>query len=187
MKQHTKTPERDLHEYDSLIKRADGTVPFNGYLWPTESWWPGHEAEFRTRIHGQWHFGVVALNDGRFAVEGSVAQIQANTETPYRRKDEPEGRKVVFSTRTEAIRVAAARMIQQILLTRHSKYVSLWDRMDRRTMSDVINWTRAKVAAECQTEPPALISLPEPPAPPPPRPEAGLPLFEMAVAHGDPR
>jgi hypothetical protein len=181
MKQHAKTPERDLHEYDSPIKRADGRVPFNGYLWPTESWWPGHEPEFRNRIHGQWSFGIVALNDGRFAVAGSVAQIEANSETPYRRQDEPEGRKVVFATRAEAIRIAAARMIQQILRTRHSKYVGLWDRMDRRTMNDVINWTRAKVAAECQTEAPASISLPEPPAPPPLCMEIGLPLFERVV------
>jgi hypothetical protein len=177
MKQKAK--ERDLHEYDSPIKRADGTVPFNGYLWPTEAWWPGHEPEFRSCIHGQWHFAIVALNDGRFAVDGSVCQIQANSETPYRRRDEPEGRKVVFATRREAIRVAAARMIQQILYIRHNRHVNMWDRMDRKTMSDVINWTLAKVAKACQEELPKPVALVAPPPPPPPRPEAGLPLFEM--------
>jgi hypothetical protein len=174
--------EIDLHEYDNPIKRADGTVPYNGYLWPTEAWWPGHEHGFRNRIHGQWNFGIVALIDGRFAVDGTVSHIEANSETPYRRDNEPEGRKVVFATRREAIRVAAARMIGDILRSRHSHNIGIWDRMDRATMADVINWTRAQVATSCNEAQPSLIVLPEPPPPPPPpapRPEAGLPLFEM--------
>ena len=92
MKQPAK--EIDLHEYDNPIKRVDGQVPYNGYLWPTEAWWPGHQPEFRNRIHGQWHFGIVALIDGRFAVDGTVSYIEANSETPYRRENEPEGRRV---------------------------------------------------------------------------------------------
>jgi hypothetical protein len=171
--------EIDLHEYDNPIKRVDGTVPFNGYLWPTEAWWPGHEPEFRSRIHGQWHFGIVALIDGRFAVDGTVSQIEANSETPYRRKDEPEGRKVVFATRREAIRTAAARMIGDILRLRERNNMGMWDRMDRATMADVINWTRAQVAAACNEAPPTPIVLREPPPPPIPSPEAGLPLFEL--------
>lgn len=175
----TTAKERDLHEYDNPIKRVDGQVPYNGYLWPTEAWWPGHEPEFRNRIHGQWHFGIVALIDGRFAVDGTVSHIEADSETPYRRKDEPEGRRVVYATRQEAIRVAAARMIGDILRLRHSNRLGIWDRMDRATMAAVINWTRAKVAEACQQEPPKPLTLLEPPPPPAPRPEAGLPLFEM--------
>lgn len=183
MKATAKAKELDLHEYDNPIKRADGTVPYNGYLWPTEAWWPGHEPEFRNRIRGDWHFGIVALIDGRFAVDGTVSHIEANSETPYRRENEPEGRTVVYATRTQAIRVAAARMIGDILRRRHWKGAGLnWDRMSRETMSDVIHWTRAKVAEACQAEAPkpiALVEPPPPPQPPPPRPEAGLPLFEM--------
>jgi hypothetical protein len=174
------TADIDLHEYDNPIKRADGTVPFNGYLWPTEAWWPGHEPEFRNRIHGSWHFGIVALIDGRFAVDGTICCIKANSETPYPRAGEPEGRKVVFSTRTEAIRVAAARMILDILRSRHWKGSGFnLDRMDRATMTDVINWTRAQVAAASQASAPKPIALVKPPAPVAARPEAGLPLFEM--------
>jgi hypothetical protein len=132
-----------------------------------------------TALHGQWHFGIVALNDGRFSVDGTVSQIEANSETPYRREYEPEGRKIVYATRVEAIRVAAARMIQQILRTRQNKYVGIWDRIDRKTMTDVINWTRAKVAEACQSAMPAPISIAELPPHPAPRPEAGLPLFEI--------
>jgi hypothetical protein len=60
-----------------------------------------------------------------------------------------------------------------------NKAVNMWDRIDRKTMSEVINWTRAKVAAACNTTAPRPISLPEPPAPPVLPPEAGLPLFDM--------
>jgi hypothetical protein len=86
---------------------------------------------------------------------------------------------VVFATRQAAIRVAAARMIGDILRLRHSTRIGIWDRMDRATMADVINWTRAKVAEACQEEPPKPLTLVEPPPQPAPRPESGLPLFEM--------
>jgi hypothetical protein len=177
MKQPAK--EIDLHEYDNPIKRVDGQVPYNGYLWPTEAWWPGHQPEFRNRIRGQWHFGIVALIDGRFAVDGTVSHINADSETPYRRENEPEGRRVVFATRQAAIRVAAARMIGDIRRLRHSTRLGVWGHMDRATMADVINWTRASVASACNEAPPAPIALQEPPPHPAPRPEAGLPLFEM--------
>jgi hypothetical protein len=70
-------------------------------------------------------------------------------------------------------------MISQLLASRHWSTAGIFDRMDRKTMTAVINWTLAQVATACKAAPPAPVALPEPPAPPPPRPEAGLPLFEM--------
>lgn len=180
-----KTTKLDLHDYDSQIKAADGTVPYNGYLWPTESWWPGHEPEFRTRIQGHWHFGIVALNDGRFAVDGIVSHIEANSTTPYRGENEPTGLKVVFATRTEAIRIAAARMIRNILRSqhRHRQRSLNWDLMDRETITDVINWTRAKVAEACHATPPKPIVLAQQ-KPEAHRPHSDFPLFEWIEIAG---
>lgn len=171
--------KRDLHDYDSPIKSVKGTVPYNGFLWPTEAWWPGHEPEFRNRVRGQWNFGIVALIDGRYAIDGNVSHIEANNDNPYRRDGEADGMTVVFSTRVDAVRTAAARMIRSILRSRYWQGCGVGDQMSRKTMADVINWTRAKVADACQEEPPKPLTLLEPPPPPAPRPEAGLPLFEM--------
>jgi len=156
-----KTEERDLHDYNSRIKRADGVVPYNGHFWPTESWWPGHQPRFCNSIAGQWNFGIIALNDGRFSVEGSVCQIEHNDDNPYAKKDETKGRPVVFATREEAIRVACARMIRDMLASR------FWSRMimeniSPRTMSAVINWCLAQVANATQGPSHRKICLPEP-------------------------
>jgi hypothetical protein len=172
----TPVKERDLHDYDNPIKRADGTVPYNGYLWPTESWWPGHQHQFRN-IDGHWNFGIIALIDGRFAIDGALCQIEQNTDMPYPQPNDPPGKPVVFDSREKAIRIAAARMIMGIryLRNRDARRSSFMG-MSRETMADVINWTRQIVARETKTPTPKPLSLPPPPPEPPPL--TGLELLD---------
>ena len=166
----------DLHDYDSYIKRADGKVPYNGYLWPTEDWWPNDEPKFHY-VSGSWNFGIIALNDGRYSVEGTISHIEKNTDNPYPRgKDDTTGKPVVFATREKAIRISAARMIKDIRAWRFIEAFS-YDKMSRDTMEAVINWTRNIVAKECGVvKIPVQISMPEPP-PSPPKP-TGLELID---------
>ena len=135
-----KTSVIDLHAYNSEIKRADGDVPYNGYLWPTEDWWPGHSVELRNRVPNQWHFGIIALSNGSFSIDGVVYHIENNYDDPQNGYYNPaQNRKVVFSTRREAIRTAAARLIREI---RRSHY---WG-ADRPRMVRIINWILSQVA-----------------------------------------
>lgn len=160
----------ELYDYDSLIKRADGTVPYNGYLWPTEEWRPGYQKQMQG-LEGRWHFGIIALADGRFATTGEVHSIRCE-------RDEI-GRAVVFADRNDALRVAAARMIRRLRAARN------WTgdfRVSRELAMDAINWSRAQVAVACQSPLPKPITLPRPPIPPPPKPEAGLPLFDLCFS-----
>jgi hypothetical protein len=169
----------DLHDYNSPIKRADGKVPYNGYLWPTESWWPGHENQFRNRVSGSYNFGIIALNDGRYSVEGCVSHIAKNTNNLYPHKDDPPSLPVVFPRRETAIRISAARMIKDIRVWRFHddrNFICCSDKMSRKTMEQVINWTRSIVAQECGlVKLPTPISIPEPPPPPAP---TGLELID---------
>lgn len=170
----------DLHDYNSPIKRADGKVPYNGYLWPTESWWPGHENHFRNSVSGRYYFGIIALNDGRYSIDGNVSHIARNTDNLYPRKDDYPGLPVVFPSREMAIRICAARMIKDIRAWRFMddrNFYCIFDKMSRKTMEQVINWTRSIVSQECGlVKLPKPISMPEPP-PPPPAP-TGLELID---------
>ena len=150
----------DPDPYDGLIRRADGVRPYNHYLWPTESWWASH------RIHSRWHFGIVALADGRFSTEGCVYSIEKNDDF---------GKPCVFSTRTKALRTAAARMIR---IARHSKN---WDGLSHgglkgNMLAEVINWTRNVVALETGKPVPKPVYIQEPL---PVYRETGLPLFDF--------
>jgi len=82
----------DPSPYDGPIERADGERPFNHYLWPTESWWANRELS--RCIDSRWHFGIVALADGRFSTEGSVYSIDEN---------DCFGKPCVFATRELSI------------------------------------------------------------------------------------
>lgn len=152
----------DLHDYDSPIRAVDGTVPYNGYLWPTESWWPGHTKEFRHRMSGGWfHFEIVALADGRFSIDGTVSHIEGNTTVPRWRDEDPAGLPVVFETRSAAIRTGAARMIREMRQAQTWGKVGPMDgyRLDRETLEDVINWTLQQVAKACNEPMARLVRL----------------------------
>ena len=94
---------KDPFPYDGAIRRVDGVAPFNGYLWALHSDWWWANRELSQQINSRWNFEVVALQDGRYAVEGCVHSIERN---------EYAGKPIVYSTREQAIRVAAARMIR---------------------------------------------------------------------------
>lgn len=157
----------------SDIVRADGVFPYNGYLWPTEEWWPSHTDEMR-HISSRWHFEIVALKDGRFAIDGVVASIQANVENRYYGPDDPPSRPIVFETRNQAIRTAAARMLQDARSAR--SWTGLFDRMTNETLSDLYNWTIRQIAKATATEPSKPIQLKS--VVKVSSPEDGLELFE---------
>jgi hypothetical protein len=157
----------DPWPYDGPIERADGIRPYNHYLWPTESWWPNREAKFKT-VSPRHNFGIVHLKDGRFSTEGAVYYIEKNRGI----YDLP----CVFETRLAAIRIAAARAIQ---LARASSKFPYGQALIGQQLADVINWYRSVVASESGKPEPRPVKVSEPPAPPPVRPEDGLPLFEF--------
>lgn len=156
---------RDPHPYDGPIERADGVRPYNHYLWPTESWWP-EDRDLGHCVHSRWHFGIVALADGRFSVEGSVFSIERNTDG--------FGRPCVFGSRTEAIRTAAARMLR--MARRSRKWEAFGTgKLEGSRLAAVINWARQIVARETGEQDPRLVHVKEPP---PIRHKTGLPLFD---------
>jgi len=154
----------DPSPYNGPIERIDGVRPYNHYLWDTESWWANRDLDFR--IDSRWHFGIVALADGRFSVNGCVFSIERNE---YAKKP------IVFVSRTVAIRTAAARMIRT---ARHSKEWQglLYGGLKGSRLATVINWARGVVAKETGKSEPRPVQIKEPP--PPYRP-TGLPLFDF--------
>lgn len=132
-------------------RRADGTLPFNNYLWPTESWWLGYEQK---GFCDRWHFGYVALADGRFSVEGSTFAINRN---------ETNGLPCVFNTREQAIRVSAARMIRVMRASRHWNDPSgCYGGMTGQKLADAINWTLVRVARETNATKVRTVLIPDP-------------------------
>jgi len=67
----------DPSPYDGPIERVDGVRPYNRYLWATEDWWANRELD--DRFSSRFHFGIIALSDGRFSVEGTVTAIEENS------------------------------------------------------------------------------------------------------------
>jgi hypothetical protein len=160
----------DPQPYDGPIERADGVRPWNMYLWPTESWWPGHAPQLRRSISGgRFHFGYVALKDGRFSTEGHVYEIERNADL--------DGLPCVFATRVQAIRASAARMIR---LMRAARCWKGPDRVDDDTLEVVVNWTLKAVAQATDVPPPDVITVRRTPPEPPVGVESGLPLWENA-------
>lgn len=148
----------------STIKRADGTEPFNDYLWPTESWWASRDVRAN---FDRWNFGIIALNDGRFAIEGSVYRIEQNKGIYY---DRP----IVFGCRVKAIRIAAARMLTVAKASRY--WANSMDALKNSEFAEVFNWARRIVAKESKRKTPKPIRLKD-------RPKSaqtvGLPLFDF--------
>lgn len=124
-----------LSDDDIGIRRADGVMPVNQYLWPTESWWANREPDMYT-VCGMFNIAIVELADGRFSTDGTTWSIRDGHDM--------SGRQVLFSYRSAAIRVSAARMI---LLARASRKWGINGLSPSRCMQ-VINWARAVVARE---------------------------------------
>ncbi len=173
-----KPAERDLYDYNSPIKRADGQVPFNDHLWPTQSWWPCHTAQFR-HVDSRWHFFIIELNDGRFSIDMAVWHIAHNSSDPYARPGEKPGLPVVFESRSLAIRTAAARMITALRkATRWPKaYQNGYGVLHGSQLAAVINWTLAQVAEATSQPQPRVVCIPDPLKPPQ---KTGLDLFDFA-------
>lgn len=157
--------ERDPFPFDGPITRADGVRPFNGYLWPTESWWAYHEFG-HNGFSGRFHFGIVALADGRWATAGFVWQIETNSDNPHGTMSRP-GRPVVFKTRDHALRIAVARFIRLCRWAR--RWTGTPDHLTEANCQRTVNWALA-IAKRPGA---ALMPLPLP------RARTGLPLFDM--------
>ncbi|RUV98296.1 hypothetical protein EOA88_00205 [Mesorhizobium sp. M5C.F.Ca.IN.020.14.1.1] len=170
---HTDTkndPTGDPFPYDGPIARADGIRPRNHYLYPTESWWAYHEFGYNG-FTGRFHFGIVALNDGRWATDGFVWQIEANSDNALGMADRP-GKPVVFATREQAIRIAAARFIR--LCRWATKWQGTPDYLRLENSRKAINW-----ALSIAKRPPIDFAPILPPAPKPVL--TGLPLLDFGV------
>lgn len=134
--------KHDLYERDSKWVRVDGAVPFNGCLWDTESWWPSHDREMGGGFH-RFHFGIVALADGRYATEGVTWALDANSTIPsWRQQVEGPGEPVIFEDRIKAIRCAAARMLRTARWSRTWGYEGLKPEQIER----LFNWTLKAVS-----------------------------------------
>ncbi len=150
----------DPSPYDGPIERVDGVRPYNRYLWATEDWWANRELD--DRFSSRFHFGIIALSDGRFSVEGTVTAIEENSYG---------GELCVFETRTLAIRIAAARLI---VLARASRD---WDGgLKGLRLAELINWVRSVVAKETGTPVRKPVVIKEPPQE---RPSTGFPLLDL--------
>lgn len=172
--------KNDPDPYDGPIESLDGTRPYNMYLWPTEDWWANGSVEKYSKVprykmigeyfDSRWNFGIVALKDGRFSVEGSVYSIEKGVDAA--------GHKVVFDTRSEAIRTAAARIIGEARGSR--KWPSgCFGALAGKELEKFINWTLAIVAIECGEKPTTPVRVFEPA---PEKKPSGLPLFDFAEA-----
>jgi hypothetical protein len=181
--------------YHGEIRAADGRKPYNGYLWPSECWTAEHglsvpgkrptyiDYDFRVEI-----FAVI-LRPGQpviYSTSGHTYDLERGRE--YTISGEREGRQTSFATRTEAIRVSAARLIRRI--RRHAREVrkdklSAYHRTGIHLAPEIITWARQLVARETGAAEPKPISLYVPPPPPPVRQLTGLPLLDMMEgAHG---
>jgi hypothetical protein len=165
-------------KYTGPIERADGTRPYNGYLWPSECWWAYHEPGKRN-WDSRWNLGIVALWDGTFAVMGQLWAIEANDRRYSWTKVQGQlHRANVFRTRRQAVRTAAADLLRTARSARSWKGERL--ARDPVLYAEVVNWilTTAHSAADA-AEPVRLIH--RDPLPPPP---TGLPLIDLMQGRG---
>jgi hypothetical protein len=161
--------------YTGPIERIDGARPFNGYLWPSESWW-AYRDEGKRSWDSRWHFGVVHLWDGRFAVDGTISKIEAdNRRYSWTRKDGQLGRRNNFPTRREAVRTAAADLLRTLRSARswpNSNRVS----RDPSHWAEVVNWVLETAHREADGADPIRRVDRDPP--PPAKRATGMPLFD---------
>ncbi len=162
------TDINDPHPYDGPIERADGTRPYNQYLWPTESWWANRDMGYR--FSSRFHFGIVALADGRFSTSGFVWNIE---------KNECAGRPCVFADRTSAIRSAAAQLIRLArALSRDKDRGTYQEKLQGSDLARLINWVLDTVTRETGGNRSSVVTVKEPP---PKKVSTGYPLLDLAL------
>lgn len=147
------------------ILRADGVEPGgagNHYFWPMvgDQWWPGHTKELY-HIDSRFHFEIIALEDGRFSCSNWLPEIEKGSTWPMSKDD--VALPVVFKTRKEAIRTAAARMLRTARSARH--WEGIFYRLSYEHFTQLYNWTLQRVAEETDDKPGRMINLSEPPKP----------------------
>lgn len=142
------------------LRRADGVVPYNDYLWPMRGdyWNLGHE---HPSYDSFWTFWVVGLADGRWSTTGSVYSIACGVDTIW-------GMPCVFTTRSQAVRAAAARLIRRMRAS------ASWDThfhshaLRGSRLSFGVNWVLQTVARETQSARPLrLVRFQDQPEPVP--------------------
>ncbi|HLP66735.1 MAG TPA: hypothetical protein VK181_04375 [Rhizobium sp.] len=155
--------------YDVPLRDINGRAPTNDYFYFTDWWWANKQ--FGYSVDCRWNFGIVALADGRFSVDGCVYAIEKNNCNGHWEKHRP----CVYDTREQAIRVAAARLIRIARASR--RWTGLFTgKLEGERLALVVNWIRAVVARETSQPTPTPITIYEPPKP---RPKTGLPLFDL--------
>jgi len=161
--------------YTGPIERADGARPFNGYLWPTESWW-AHREPGNRNWDSRWNFGIVHLWNGTFAIMGQLSAIERNNRRyRWEVKDGQLHRTNNFATRREAIRSAAADLLRTLRSAR-SWRSNDWIARDPVHWAAVVNWVLTTAHREADKSEPPFSLYREPPAPrvvP-----TGMPLFD---------
>lgn len=169
--------------YTGPIERADGARPFNGYLWPSESWW-AHREPGNRNWDSRWNFGIVHLRDGRFAVMGQLTAIERNNRRySWEMIDAQLLRANNFATRRRAIRAAAADLLRTLRWARNWKTIERITR-DPVHWAEVVNWVLATAHREADRAEPRL-RVPHD-APPPRVAPTGMPLFDHAPAQVSP-
>jgi hypothetical protein len=168
-------------KYTGPIERADGTRPYNGYLWPTEWWW-AHREPGQHNWDSRWNFGIVALWDGTFAVMGQVWAIEEKDRRySWTKKSDQLHRRNCFPTRRQAVRTAAADLLRTLRSARR------WQGSERVTRdpvhwAEVVNWVLTTAHREADGAEP-IRQVKRDPLPPPPPAPTGMPLIDIILGN----
>jgi hypothetical protein len=124
----------------------------------------------------RFHFGIIALADGRYATDGATWSLENNSTIPIwdERRTGKKGNPVIFADRSQAIRTAGARAI------REARWSRKWgtNGLTAEQLAIFINWTLEKISTATTQEPWKPVKpIPEPPKPPKDE-TAGLELFD---------
>lgn len=163
--------------YTGPIERADGTRPYNGYLWPTERWWAYYEPGKRN-WDSQIRFGIVALADGRWAVNGFLWSIEKDDRRySWPKSVEQLVKHNCFATRAQAVRTAAADTLRLLRSARRWENNQL--ARDPVHWAAAVNWVLETAHREADGDAPALTLHRDPP---PLKPVlTGMPLFDAPL------
>lgn len=172
--------------YHGEIRGADGRKPYNKYLWLSECWTAEHGLhvpgsrpvyiDYRMRIE---IFSVIIRPDQPVvhSTSGHTWDLEAGFDK-YGRLE----RKVVFATRSEAIRASAAtliRLVRRAARECRREKSSAWRMTGIERAPEIIIWARQLVARETGAAEPKAINLY---VPPPPRQPTGLALFDYGLS-----
>ncbi len=174
-------------KYTGPIEDATGKRPYNGYLWPLQSWWLNNELGMQN-CSSRYRFGYVYLaagvcEGGRFVVSGHIRDIEANSRRcSWDQKPGQLPRPNNFPTRAAAIRTAAADLLRLARSARRWEGYGGDHLRDPDRFAEVVNWVRAVVAKQTKGRKPKLMAVPTrlPQAPPAPQ-STGLELLDLML------